>query len=121
MSQHLEALERANRIRFARAQLKRDIKVRKVSAAEVLLSDIPDWLEKMAIEDLLRATVRLGTKKIQRFLYAVPCGPLQTVGELTVRQRSVLAEKVADWEDGCATGKRARPHLNSVSSIGRAA
>jgi len=86
------ARESANRIRFARAELKRDIKTGVVTLPEVLLADIPDWLVGMKVEKLVLAVPRVGPRVASRWLARVPTHPHSHIGYLTMRQRLLLAE-----------------------------
>jgi hypothetical protein len=94
----MEALERANVVRFARAELKRDLKAGHVLATEVLLSEIPDWLESMPVEKLILSTPHFPRRVYHRLMYAAAAGLGSTVGSLTERQRRVLGDRVGDWE-----------------------
>ena len=123
MSQHMDALERANRFRLARIDLKWEIKNGERYASEVLRGEIPDWLENFKLEDLLRAVPRLSYRAIGSMCEAAECSPSRTLGQLTFRQRSVIARLLGAWEFRARqrAGRRARPHVSSVAGIGRAA
>ena len=54
--QHLQALQRANEVRLARADLKRRIAQGHVSAAEIVLACPPE-VEGMAVADLLMSCI----------------------------------------------------------------
>jgi hypothetical protein len=98
MAQHLEALERANEVRFARLDLKRAIKAREVLASEVLLSHIPDWLEGMRVEELILAAPRMQRRVFHRAMNANHIRLTARVGDLTPRKRHALADRIAEWE-----------------------
>lgn len=91
LDQRLAALERANRVRSARAALKRDLKAGRV-ALEQLLEDPPDWLLTARIGELLLAVPKLGSVKVRRRLALCAIAPSRTLGGLTVRQRRELLE-----------------------------
>ena len=55
--QHLQALEYANRVRLARARMKRRVAAGELSAAEVILS-CPWQAHSMSISDLLMSQKR---------------------------------------------------------------
>ena len=57
--QHLRALEYANRVRLARARMKRKIAEGELSAAEVVLS-CPWQAHRMSVSDLLMSQKRWG-------------------------------------------------------------
>lgn len=88
--QHLRALERANAVRLARAELKRRIASGDTTAAEVIL-DVPWEVDSMTIGDLLTSQRRWGATRCRRLLQAVPISESKTIGALTDRQRHALA------------------------------
>jgi hypothetical protein len=89
--QCMRALQRANEVRLARAELKRQIAAGKVSAAEVILS-CPSQIDKMTVSELLMSQRRWGQTRCRRVLTAVPLSETKTVGSMTDRQRHALAE-----------------------------
>lgn len=97
MTQRMEALAQANAVQGARANLKKDIRSGLTSAPDVVLSEIPDWLERMRVSDLVRSTHRMGRTNLLPILRQVSCSEVQQVGYLTERQRLLLAELLGDW------------------------
>jgi hypothetical protein len=93
--QHLRALAQANRVRLARAELKRQVAEDEISVAEVVLS-CPWEAESMAIADLLMSQHRWGRTRCRRFLAALPMSETKTIGSMTDRQRRALSELLAD-------------------------
>ena len=89
--QHLQALQRANAVRLARAELKRKVAEGDVSAAEVILSS-PWEAESMAVSDLLTSQRRWGSTRCRKFLQCVPIPENKPIGTLTDRQRRALAQ-----------------------------
>jgi hypothetical protein len=89
--QHMRALARANRVRLARAELKRRVAERETTVAEVVLT-CPWEAESMAIADLLMSQHRWGRTRCRRFLAALPMSETKTVGSMTERQRRALAD-----------------------------
>jgi hypothetical protein len=89
--QHLRALEHANRVRLARAELKRDIARGEVSVVEVVLG-CPWQVHSMSISDLLMSQKRWGRARCRRLLTAIGVPENKPVGTLTERQRAALAE-----------------------------
>jgi hypothetical protein len=83
--QRLRALERANEVRLARADLKRRIADREISAAEVIL-DCPWEATSWAVCDLLMSQRRWGRTRCQKFLGRNQISEVKTVGELTDRR-----------------------------------
>lgn len=88
--QHMQALAEANRVRLARAELKRDIADGRRTVAEVVL-ECPWESESMQIGDLLTAQHRWGRTRCRRFLAEVPMLETKTIGSMTDRQRRQVA------------------------------
>jgi hypothetical protein len=88
--QHLRALEYANRVRLARARMKRRVAAGELSAAEVILS-CPWQAHSMSISDLLMAQKRWGRARCRRLLVSLGVPENKQVGTLTERQRLALA------------------------------
>jgi hypothetical protein len=92
--QHLRALQRANEVRLARAELKRRVAEGELTASEVVL--VSPWeAESMAIADLLMSQRRWGRTRSRRFLAQVPLSETKTIGSLTERQRNAVAAQLA--------------------------
>jgi hypothetical protein len=87
--QHLRALERANRVRLARAELKRSIATGEVAAAEVV-ARCPWEAESMTLAELLTSQRRWGHTRCRKFLAGVALTETKTLGSLTERQRREL-------------------------------
>jgi hypothetical protein len=88
--QHLRALEYANRVRLARARMKRMIGAGELSAAEVVMS-CPWQAHSMSISDLLMSQKRWGRTRCRRLLVSLGVPENKQVGTLTERQRLALA------------------------------
>lgn len=88
--QHLQALEYANRVRLARARMKRRVAAGELSAAEVILS-CPWQAHSMSISDLLMSQKRWGRARCRRLLVSLGVPENKQVGTLTERQRLALA------------------------------
>jgi hypothetical protein len=88
--QHLQALEYANRVRLARARMKRRIAAGELPAAEVILS-CPWQAHSMSISDLLMSQKRWGRARCRRLLVSLGVPENKQVGTLTERQRRALA------------------------------
>lgn len=97
--QHLRALARANRVRLARAELKRRVSSGEVSAAEVILA-CPWEADSMSLGELLSSQRRWGSTRCRRFLGPVNVSETRTVGALTERQRLALACRLGADETG---------------------
>ena len=87
--QHLRALEHANRIRLARADLKRRIQAGRLTAAEVLLESPPEVVS-MSISELLMSQRRWGRARCRRLLLSLGVPENKRIGTLTERQRRGL-------------------------------
>lgn len=95
--QHLQALERANAVRLARAELKRRIASGDTTAAEVILA-APWEATSMTIGDLLTSQRRWGATRCRRILQAVPVSEGKTLGAMTDRQRHLLAALLGEQQ-----------------------
>jgi hypothetical protein len=87
--QHLRALEQANRVRLARAELKRKVALQQTSVVEVIL-DCPWQAESMSISDLLMSQRRWGRARCRRLLLSLGIPENKQIGTFTERQRSAL-------------------------------
>lgn len=92
--QRLQALERANEIRLARAELKRRIAYGAISAAEVILEP-PFEANSWAVGDLLLSQRRWGSTRCRKFLMRNQISETKPVGALTDRQRRLLADQLS--------------------------
>jgi len=88
--QHMQALAQANRVRLARADLKRRINSGERSAVEVII-DCPWEAETMSVATVLMSQRRWGRTKCRKFLGSLPMSENKTVGSMTERQRQTLA------------------------------
>jgi hypothetical protein len=93
--QRLRALGRANEIRLARAGLKRRIAIGEVSAAEVILT-CPDEANSWSVGELLASQRRWGSTRCRKFLSRAQIGETKPIGQLTERQRKVLAAALGE-------------------------
>ena len=91
--QHMRALQQANRVRLARAELKRQVTDGEISVADVVL-ECPWEAESMAIADLLMSQHRWGRTRCRRFLSSIPMSETKTIGSMTERQRRELAARL---------------------------
>lgn len=91
--QHMLALEEANRVRLARAALKRSIARGDVMAASVVL-DAPPETENMSLAELLGSQRRWGRTRVRKFLSSLALGEGKRLGSLTPRQRHLLAREL---------------------------
>ena len=91
--QHMRALMQANRVRLARAELKRQIADGAQTVADVV-SDCPWEAESMTIADLLMSQHRWGRTRCRRFLASIPMSETKTIGSMTERQRNTLTARL---------------------------
>jgi hypothetical protein len=87
--QHMLALERANRVRLARAALKRKIAAGEVDVGEIILT-CPWETESMSISELLMSQRRWGRTRCRKFVMSIGLSETKTVASLTERQRLTL-------------------------------
>src|SRR3954449_11942595 len=88
--QHMQALAHANRVRLARAGVKRQVADGEASVAQIVL-DCPWEAESMTIADLLMSQHRWGRSRCRRFLTSISMTETKTIGSMTMRPRNELA------------------------------
>ena len=91
--QHMRALQRANEVRLARAELKRNVGLGEIAVGEVILT-CPWEAASMTIAELLASQRRWGTSRCSKFLAGIGMPETKTIGSMTERQRSLLATLV---------------------------
>jgi len=91
--QRLQALERANAVRLKRAELKRQIAGGQLSAADVIL-DLPWEATSWPVGELLTSQRRWGSIRAHKLLAGLHISETRPVGELTERQRRVVAAQL---------------------------
>jgi hypothetical protein len=92
--QRVDALARANRVRIARAALKRRIADGHVSAAQVILLH-PSEAEGMPVADVLTSQRHWGDTRCRRLLVGVGLKESKPIGSMTERQRLALAARLS--------------------------
>jgi hypothetical protein len=92
--QHMRALERANLVRLARAELKRSIARGDADPSEVI-RDCPWETESMTIAELLTSQRRWGRTRARKFLLPLSLNENKQLGTLTSRQRRLLSTELA--------------------------
>lgn len=97
--QHMQALERANLVRLARAELKRAIGRGDLDASEVV-RDCPWETESMTISELLTSQRRWGRTRARKFLTPLALNENKQLGTLTSRQRRLLSTELASRSAG---------------------
>jgi hypothetical protein len=89
LNQRMDALTKANEIRTARAQLKRDLKAGRISIQKLIL-DPPEYLETAKVFDMMLAVPKYGRVKVNKILQTCRISPSKTIGGLSDRQRAEL-------------------------------
>jgi hypothetical protein len=120
--QHMRALERANQVRLARAELKRRVASGEIGVAEVIL-DCPWEADSMAVADLLMSQRRWGQMRCRKFLAQIPMSEQKTVGSMTERQRRTLAAMLTATVPGAiatswVTARRMHPEEQRTALVG---
>jgi hypothetical protein len=110
-NQHLRALEHANRVRLARAEMKRKIASGELDAADVILS-CPWQAHRMEISDLLMSQKRWGRARCRRLLLSIAVPENKQIGTLTERQRMALAAVLAAKSGATVEAPRPVPALS---------
>ena len=101
--QHMRALAQANRVRLARADLKRQIMEGEITVSDVIL-ECPWEAESMSISDLLMSQHRWGRTRCRRFLASIPMSETKTIGSMTDRQRHAVAAMLGGGATGAGHG-----------------
>jgi len=91
--QRMRALEQANKVRVARAELKRRIALGEVCAADVILEP-PEEVRTWSVADLLLSQRRWGSTRCTKFLQRNQITETKPIGSLTDRQRRLLAREL---------------------------
>jgi hypothetical protein len=92
LQQRMAALAKADRVRLARAQLKRDLKAGRVSICDVL-ADPPEWIETMPVLPLLLAVPKIGRVKATKMLQRGGISATKTVGGVSMRTVGGMSER----------------------------
>lgn len=95
--QRLRALERANEVRLARAELKRRIAAGELGAGDVIL-ECPWEASSWTLRELLMSQRRWGSKRCRTFLERNQISEMKPIGALTDRQRQLLAQQLRAGE-----------------------
>lgn len=91
--QRMRALERANAVRLARAELKRQIARGHLSAAEVIL-ELPEAASTWPVGECLMSQRRWGSNRTRKLLSGLQISEMRHLGKLTERQRRLLAAQL---------------------------
>jgi hypothetical protein len=94
LPQHMQALARANRVRLARAELKRSIGRGEIDVADVI-RESPWETESMTLAELLTSQRRWGRTRARKLLQAVALSENKKLGTLTPRQQALLTSALS--------------------------
>jgi len=114
--QHLRALQHANRVRLARAGMKRLIAAGDLAVADVVLS-CPWQAYSMEVGDLLMSQKRWGLARCRRQLVSIGVPVNMTMVTLTERQRRALDRALDARERPPAPGP-AHPAVRASHTTG---
>jgi hypothetical protein len=103
--QYRRALARANEVRLARAELKRQVARGERGAAEVILT-APWEADSMIVADLLMSQRRWGLARCRKVLAQIPMSENKTIGSMTDRQRRALAAALARCQSRSGSSSR---------------
>jgi hypothetical protein len=91
--QHMQALGRANEVRLARAELRRQVAGGETTVQEIIHC-VPWEAETMTVFDLLLAQHRWGRSRVRRLLGQENLAERKQIGALTERQRKSLLDRL---------------------------
>jgi hypothetical protein len=94
--QRLAALEQANRVRTARAHLKRCLRTDPEDARRVIANPSIDY-RGMLLRDLLTALPRMGEMKVDRWMFSSMIHHRRTIGGLSSRQREAAIGFMSEY------------------------
>ena len=115
--QHMRALQRANEVRLARAELKRRVAAGEISASEVILT-CPWEADSMSVADLLMCQRRWGRARCRRLLVSLGVPENKQFGTLTQRQRGALAAVLGtNGRSGADAIASARSHAHHEALV----
>lgn len=87
--QHMQALQRANEVRLARAELKRQVGDGSLSVTDVIL-ECPWESASMTVVELLLSQRRWGATRCSKFLAQTGMPEAKPIGAMTQRQRLAI-------------------------------
>lgn len=99
LPQHMRALARANEVRLARAQLKREIGAGRRGIVSVI-RECPWEAESMSITELLCSQRRWGRARSRKLIGSLQLNESKRLGTFTQRQRDVLATALEERAAG---------------------
>ena len=91
LPQHMRALARANEVRLARAQLKREVGAGKRGILSVI-RECPWEADSMSVSELLCSQRRWGRARSRKLIGSLHINENKRLGTFTQRQRDLLAD-----------------------------
>ena len=88
--QRLVALEQANEVRTARAELKKELASGEIELVQIL-ADLPPCVRTARVRDVLLVLPKIGSVRAARILAHCGIAHSKTLGGLTERQRGELS------------------------------
>jgi hypothetical protein len=92
--QRMQALDRANQVRIARAGLKRSISRGELELSEVI-RECPWETESMPLGELLTSQRNWGHSRARKLLFSLDLSENKRLGTLTPRQRALLSSALS--------------------------
>lgn len=89
MSQHMQALERANAARLGQADVKRELRIGDISMGQAL---VDPRARTLRLSTLLLSQHRWGRGRVAKTCSKLRISENRPVGSLTERERGVIAE-----------------------------
>lgn len=89
-NQRLEALERANVVRLAAADVKREVRDGRLLIEDAVFDD---RAQSIVLRTLLMTPSRVGPVRVDRLLRRLEISGHRRIGDLTDRQRKVVADE----------------------------
>lgn len=99
----MDALAGANRIRLARAELRRKLFAGDITAQQIL-TDMPVEAMTMTISQLLDAQYKWGTQRVRKLLRTLAISETRKLGGLTTRE----TQRIIDALNGHVSGEGER-------------
>ncbi len=88
--QQMQALKRANIVRYAAADVKRDVRAGNLAISDAMFDD---RAQSIVLRTLLLTPSRVGPVRVDRLLRRLQINGHKRVGDLTDRQRQVVANE----------------------------
>jgi len=115
----IDATTRSSEVRKRRAQFKREVKAGEIEISTLLVKTaggVPWWLVDLPIAQMLSAEHGVSFNMACSLCEGLGIPPLKTVGQMTYRQRRVVAAEVAKrWK----ADEKANPTQRGTRDFGR--